>query len=311
MSRFVWRAALLLALVLMLPTYASAQLGGLKRRAQAAARNAVEDRLPFTPSEAPEFNDRVLEISEARLDGLLKGFEAEIAWVKNASREFEEQNRAYERAQQEYERAQEAYGSQSERWEACAADFQKGEEAASAANQAKIDKALEDMNDEELEQYAEDLAKRGEALTKDIQAGKTDPATQKAWEDYQRELQVFVLEQQRRSLLAMSSGMAEQRRALTEDPRLEAACGKRPETPVAPSSNLNGPEGILAAKGAEAAEMTPAQYAVMRERVLYWWENDQRPEGMGYTQGEIDILAERASDVDDAFKQMKKAKVPL
>lgn len=311
MSRSVWRAAALLALVVVLPGSLSAQLGGLKRRAQAAVKDAVEDRLPFTPKPAPEFNDRVLEIGEARLEGLLKGFEAEAKWVKDAGREADAQTQAYERAREDYDRAQEAYGPQRERWDACAADFQKGEEAASAANQARIDKALVDMNDEELERYAEDLARRGEALTRELQAGKSDPATQKAWEDYQRELQIFVLEQQRRGMLAMAGGMAEQRRALTEDPRLEAACGKKPEAPVQPTSELNGPEGILAAKGAEAAHMTPAQYAIMRERVLYWWENDQRPPNMGFTQEEIDLLAERASDVDDAFKKMKKAKVPL
>lgn len=304
-------AAPLLALVLVLPDSASAQFGALKRKAAAAARDAVEDRMPFTPMEAPEFNDRVLEINEDLLEQLLRGFEAEVAWVKDAGKEVDAQNRAHERAREEYERAQEAYGPASERWEACATEFRSREEAASAANQAKIDKAVEDMNDEEFEKYVEDLAKRGEAITRDLQAGKSDAATQKAFEDYQREIQILVLEQQRRGMLAMSAGMAEQRRGLTEDPRLEAACGKRPETPVAPSSDLNGPEGVLAARGAEAAGMTPEQYAIMRERVLYWWEQDQRPAGMGFTQEEIDLLAERASDVDDAFKDMKKAKVPL
>lgn len=314
MSRPAWRTApvlLLLAALAALPAPADAQLGALKRKAQQAARNALEDQLPFTPMEAPEFNDRVLEITPSLLTQLLRGFEAEAAYAKTAGKEYDEQVSAHERALKDYEKAQEAYGKDSEKWEACSTAFMEKEVAASAANDAKIDKAFEDMNDEEFEKYLEDLAVRGEKLAREIESGTSNAATQKAWQDYQRELQVVVLEQQRRGLQAMAAGMAEQRRAATEDPRLVEACGKRPETPVQPTSPLGGPEGVLAAKGAEAADMRAEQYAIMRERVLYWWEQDRRPARMGYTQGEIDLLGERADDVEEAFQKMKKARVPL
>jgi hypothetical protein len=314
MSRSLVRAAfllLVLAVQASLASPAAAQLGRLKKKVQQAAKGAVEAQLPFTPAAAPEFDDRVLEITESLLDQLVKGFEAEVAFSKSAPGEYQDLVKAYERDQAAYEKAMERHDQASQKWDACATAFREKEATASAANEARVDKAYADMNDEELEAAMTKLAERGEKLAKDLEAGKNDPALQRQWEAYQRDVQIVTVEQQRRGLAAMSGVMAESRRARTEDPRLLEACGKEPERPVEPTSPLNGPEGVLATKGAQAAQLTPEQYAIMRERVLYWAEENQRPEGMGYTQGEIEILHQRADAVTHAISAMKKAKVPL
>lgn len=308
------RAAPILFLLLAataFPSSADAQLGALKRKAQQAARGAVEDRLPFTPEAAPEFDDRVLEITDDRLGRLLEGFAAEAAHAKAAGKEFEEQSKAFERALKEHEKALEAHGKAAEKYQACAADFWKKEEAAASANEAKERKALEDMDDEEFEAYAEAMAEKGERIAKLLAEGKNDAVTKREAEEYQREFEAFLVEQQRRTMAVAAAGMAESRRARTEDARLVAACGEQPESPPPPVSPLNGPEGILAVQGAEAAQMTAEQYSVMRERVLFWWEQDRRPAGMGFTRGEIDVLEGSADAVDEAFERMKKAGVPL
>jgi dsDNA-binding SOS-regulon protein len=302
----------LVALLGIAPSPASSQLGGLvKKAAKKAVEERVEAALPFTPKEAPEFNDRVLEIDDALVAQLLRGFDAEISYSKDASQEYKDQVAAHEQAMKDYERAREAYDGDNGRWQRCEEEFKAKEAQASEANEARIDKAVEDMNDEELEKLALDLATRGEKLARDLKAGRNDPATQRAWEEYQRDVQILTVEQQRRAMLAMSGAMAEQRRAVTEDPRLTEACGKKPESPTQPQTPLAGPEGILAARGSEAAGLTSEQYAIMRERVIYWWEQGRRPERMGYSEEEIQALEARWDEVNDVLGRMKKAKVPF
>ena len=311
MVRTLARALPLVALVAiqaLAPQPATAQLGGLVKK---AAKKAVENAIPFTPKEAPEFNDRVLEITADRLDRLMKGFEAEAANAKSASKEFDAALKRRDEDQKAYDKAMEAFNKESQKWNVCAEDFRKKEAEASAANEAKIEKTLAEMDDEELEKHLEDLAARGEELTKELQAGRNSPELQKKWEQYQLELQAVMVEQQRRAMLIMSGAMKEARRERTEDPRLIEACGKRPEPPVSPDQSSAGPETILRQKGIEASGLTADQYSIMRERVIYWSEKDGRPEGMGYTQDEIDLLAGRADDVNGTIERMKKAKVPL
>jgi len=314
MSRFLPRVAsliLVLALQAALASPVSAQLGRLKKKAQEAVQGAVEAQLPFTPAAAPEFDDRVLEITGSLLDGLVRGFQAEVSYSKTASDDYKDMVNAHERDLKAYEKATEAYQKESEKWEACATEFNEKEAAAAAANEAKMDMAYADMDDEQLEATMMRLAERGEKLAKELEAGRNDPELQRQWEEYQRDSQIVTLELQSRAMRAMSGAVAEARRARTEDPRLVEACGKKPEHPVQPTSPLNGPEGVLATKGAEAAELTTAQYALMRERVMYWAQSSRRPKEMGFSTGEIDVLNQHADAVTDAISAMKKAKVPF
>ena len=100
--RTVLRAALLVGAALTLaPDAAHAQFGGLRKR--------LEDRMLGQGAQAqraPTFDDRVLEITDARLDQLLRGLKAEAALAAKQ----EQANAAASARDAEYERKSEAYG---------------------------------------------------------------------------------------------------------------------------------------------------------------------------------------------------------
>lgn len=316
MNRSIRSAFLLLPLLvaLALPSAAAAQLGGLARKAKEAAKGKAEakvDEALYVPPPPPEFDDRVLEITGDNLPRLLAGLNAEAAYAKDASAEFKARQAAYERARKEYDAAMKEYDERMGTWEACAEKFRESERKASEANDAKVEKALSEMGTDEFEAYVEDLAVRGEALARDVQAGKNDPETQRRQREYQAEVAAMQAEQNRRMAQAMSGMAAEHERARTEDPRLIEACGEEPERPVEPESVLGGPEGVLADKGSEAAGMTRDQYAIMRERVLYWADEDGMPSGMGFSEGEMGTLSAHKDDIAAVVERLKKAKVHI
>ena len=312
MHRSIRRSAPLLALLaasLALPSTANAQLGGLARRAKKAVSAKAEEAM-YEPPPPPTFDDRLLEITEPRLAGFLEGLKVEAAFAGDAGREAEARTAAYDRATKQYEKAEKEYNAKVETWGACAERFRASEDTAKAANEARVEKALDEMGDDEFEAYVEDLATRGEEIARDAEAGKNDPVTQRRREAYVLEVVAMQTEQSRRAALAMSGMAAETHRAATEDPRLVAACGEEPEAPTPPES-FSGPEGVLADKGAAAAGLSLEQYAVMRERVLYWADEDGRPSGMGFSEAEMGLLTEKKDAIAQAVKVMRKAKVPL
>lgn len=297
------------------PVPAEAQLGGLARRARAAvegkAEEKIEDAIPFTPLPAPEFGDRLLEITDARLARMLGAFDAEINYSATAGREYRDRAKAHEDAMRDFEKALEAYDKKNDRYGSCADDFWAGEEEQSTENEARIDKPLEEMNSEEFETYVMDLAERGERIAEETEAGRNDPEFLKRREEYLAESQAMQVEQARRMQQVLAGQAAESRREATADPRLLEACGEAPVRPVQPQSELTGPEGMLVRIGAEAAELTVDQYALMRERILYWSIKDGRPSGMGYSDGEMGTLTERRGTLEHLVERMRKAKIPV
>jgi hypothetical protein len=317
MLRISGSLLIVFALQVLTPAAAPAQLGGLMKKAKKSAEEAV---IPFTPLPAPEFSDRVQEITAERLGQLLKGFDAEVANVKTAKAEYEAWLVNRDKEEAAYQEASKAYDRDYERYSACRDKFMEAERKASAANEARFDKVLEEMNTEEFEKYIMDLAMRGEALAKRANAGTLDPATDREWQQYQKEVAVMKKEQDRRMKEAMAGFNAERERARTEDPRLVAACGKRPVQPVRPGDAMSGPESVLMQKGSQAANlqgqdnsapMILARYSITKERVLHWAQSKQRPTGMGFSKEEIAVLEAQAKEVNDAVARMKKAGVPF
>jgi hypothetical protein len=316
MKRSILRSAPLLVLLaasLTLPVPADAQLGGLARKAKAAAKAKADDKVDealYVPPPPPTFDDRLLEITEPRLAGMLEGLKAEAAFAKDASAKAAAEEAAYERAMKAYEKAEKEYNAKLESWGACVERFRASEEEAKAANEARVEKALDEMGDDEFATYVEDLALRGEAIARDAEAGKNDPATQRRREAYVLEAAAMQAEQVRRAALAMAGMAAESHRERTEDPRLVEACGKEPEPPIPPES-FSGPEGTLAREGAVAAGLNGDQYALMRERLLYWAREDGRPSGMGFSEAEMSTLTGKKDGIDEAVKKLRDAKVPF
>ena len=323
MSRSTRLAAAIVAVcsfLSLLPAPAAAQLGGLAKKAKKAAEGAVEGTIPFTPQPAPEFSDRVLEITPDRLGQLLKGFDAEAAHAKTAKQEYEEQVKNADAANAAYETARATYDRNAETYQACATKFREAELKKSTANEAEMEKVLAEMNTEEFDKYMEDVARRGEALAARANAGTLDPATDREWQAFAKEITAMKKEQDRRMKAVMAGMDAERQRAKTENPRLVAACGQEPKAPASPFGGVNGPEGILQQHGAAAAALdgkdsSPAarveRYSIMRERVLNWAAEKGRPSRMGFSADEIKALEAAADAVNDAVGKMKKAGVPL
>jgi hypothetical protein len=94
------------ALVLLAPDTAHAQLGGLRRRMEERMAKAVLGEDASKSNATPTFNDRVLEISDERLEQLVKGLKVEAAAAEKQERE----NKAMDAKAAEHEKAQEAYG---------------------------------------------------------------------------------------------------------------------------------------------------------------------------------------------------------
>lgn len=323
MSRFARLLTAVMAVVVsqgLHITPAAAQFGGLTKKVKQAAEEAVEAQLPFTPQAAPEFSDRVLEITGDRLDRLFLGLRAEVTHAKTAKKEYEEQQKNAAAQQAAHEGAKAAYERSDATYQACVVTFREGELAAAGANEAAMEKVLAEMGTEEFERYVLALARRGEVFAERTVAGTLDPATDAGWQAYARELQVLTREQQRRVKVALASMNAELQRARTEDPRLVAACGKAPVAPEDPAAGASGPEGVLLRHGAEAAafagtDPSPAarlqRYSIMRERVINWMAEKGRPSTMGFSSSEVAVLQGAADRLKQLEKDLKKAGVPF
>jgi hypothetical protein len=95
------------ALALLAPDTAHAQLGGLRRRMEERMAKTVMGEDASRSNAAPAFSDRVLEISDARLEQLVKGLRAESAETEKHAREM----KAMDARAAEHEKAKEAYGT--------------------------------------------------------------------------------------------------------------------------------------------------------------------------------------------------------
>ena len=315
-------ASLLVLFVLqaLTPDVGSAQLGGLTKKVKKAAEDQAAAAMPFTPLPAPEFSDRVPEITAERLGQLLKGFDAEASNAKTAKAEYEAWQKQRDQEEAAYQEAVKAYDKALPGYTACRDKFMAAEEKASAANEAKMQKPLDEMNTEEFDKYMEEVARWGERLAARANAGTLDPATDPEWQRYSKEILALKKEQDRRMKLIQTGMEAELERERTEDPRLVAACGARPKQPARPGDGMTGPESVLMQKGSQAANlqgqdnsapMILARYTITRERVLHWVQSKQRPSGMGFSKDEIAVLEAQAKAVNEAAEKMKKAGVPL
>ncbi len=139
----------LVAALILIPTASSAQLGGLVRRAaDKAADKAVEKKTGGkTELPAPTFDDEVLELTQPRVDQVVRGLQA---WNNARSRaDVEGARKAHEAAQARELTFSTRYTDQRSAWQqknwkidSCR-DEAFGEQQ--DANRAAIDKRMEEM----------------------------------------------------------------------------------------------------------------------------------------------------------------------
>lgn len=198
----------------------------------------------------PVFNDRVLEITDQRLSGLLAGYKAELAAVDAADRKhagvrsaYEEENRSYPAKLKDYEAKQRS-------WQQCRDTHVKPAEAKGRQEAEAMREEVTGGDEKDFERRMNEVGERIKAAQ-----ARGDMA------------EVMRLSDSISRAVGAPSAAASSR--ISAD--MQAAsdrCGAepvRPEPPTPPSY----PDLDLDGAGAAAAKMTPEQYAIMKERVRY------------------------------------------
>jgi hypothetical protein len=101
-------------LLLLAPAAAEAQFGAIRRRVESQIGRSVLGQ-PAAQPDTPAFSDRVLEITDARIDQLVAGLRVEAAAAERTRREqsaADARDAAYERAQEAHARCTDKYTSQ-------------------------------------------------------------------------------------------------------------------------------------------------------------------------------------------------------
>jgi hypothetical protein len=203
-----------------------------------------------TATRSPAFNDRVIEITDQRLDGLLAGYRAELAALDAADKKqgsvravYEEENRKHPARLKEYE-------AKHQSWEQCQATHVKPAEA-------KAKKEVEAAEAQTTGGDQEDFERRMNAVAERIKAAQANGDM----------AEVMRLSDSLGRAVG-APGAAAASKASSDMQAAAAKCGPEPERPRPPTPP-SYPELNLDQAGATAAKMTPEQYAIMKERVRY------------------------------------------
>jgi hypothetical protein len=244
---------------------------------------------------APEFNDRVLEITNGRADQLLKGYAAEIAALKTARQEqsaaraaYEEENKKHPARLAEYEKSHAA-------WTDCQDKYVKPAEA----------KAKQDVKRSQDEVTGGDQA----AFERRMEEVNTRMQAAQAAGDMNEVMRLADSLQQ--NMGKKTAAVATQ--ASTDMQAANSKCGAEPVRPAPPAPPSEQAPNLDAA-GSKAAGLTAEQYAILKERVAPFCraaatsaDGDVRLPGSGtnvywvYTAAEAAALRERCGALTAAM----------
>jgi hypothetical protein len=199
---------------------------------------------------SPTFNDRVIEITDERLDGLLAGYRAGLAALDAADRKQGSVRAAYEEENQQHPARLKAYEAKHQSWERCQATHVKPAEA-------KAKKEVEAAEAQVTSSDQGDFERRMNAVAERIKAAQAagDMA------------EVMRLSDSASKAVGMP-GAAAAGKASSDMQAAAAKCGPEPARPQPPTPP-SYPDLNLEEAGATAAKMTTEQYGIMKERVRY------------------------------------------
>lgn len=292
------RVALVAALALI-PATTSAQLGGLARRAaDKAAAKAVEKKIDRATSErpAPAFDNEVLELTERRIDQVVRGLRA---WNDaRAKADVPGAIRAHEAAQARQLAYAERYTDQRTEWQqrnwkidACR-DQAFGEQ--NDRNQAQIEKGME-------------AVRRDPAKMTAMSAKSVEWAPRLAALQQQGDTAGYIrgMLQMQQELAAIGGFKVE-----VDSGAVTAKCGTVAPKPAwlaawdstevetrKAGDRVREAETAGSAEAAAASGMTERQFAIARERV----ESFVHGGGMGFSRRERDALTPRRAELAAYF----------
>ncbi|HWB40258.1 MAG TPA: hypothetical protein VG500_03315 [Gemmatimonadales bacterium] len=242
-------------------------------KAEATASSATRE---------PTFNDRVLEITDARLSGLLAGYKAELAALDAADRKhagvratYEEENRRHPARMKEYE-------AKHKSWQQCQDTHVKPAEAKGKRQADSVQQQVTGGDQEDFERRMNEVGERIKAAQ-----ARGDMS------------EVMRLSDSISRAVGMPSGAAATR--ISADMQAAAAkCGAEPVRPEPPTPPTY-PDLNLDQAGATAAQMTPEQYAIMKERVRYAVREDGKVEVTSsmwaFSGGELKAMEQRGPEL--------------
>jgi hypothetical protein len=241
-------------------------------------------------SRAPTFNERVLEITTARVDQVLKGYGAEAAALTTAGQQqavaraaYEEENKKHPARLKEYEQKRAA-------WQDCQDKVVKPAEAKAKKDLQRSQDEITGGDEAAFERKMQDIQKRIQAAQA---AGNMD--------------EVMRLADSLQRAMGMKSGAS----AMQASAEMQAAgnkCGAEPERPEPPTPpSENGPN--LDEAGSKASGLTTEQYAILKERIQAALNEDgevQVPSSMwAYSSDELGVLERRGAELHKAYAPIR------
>jgi hypothetical protein len=208
---------------------------------------------------APTFNDRVLEITDARLDALLAGYRAELAALDAADKKHTGVRAAYEEENRQHPARMREYDARHKAWQQCQETHVKPAEAKARKNTEAAQQQVTGGDQADFERRMNEVGERIKAA----QAKGDMNEVMRLSDSISRAVGTP-------SAAAANQASADLQAAATK-------CGPepvRPQPPTPPSY----PDLNLDQAGATAAKMTPEQYAIMKERVRYAVREDGKVE---------------------------------
>jgi hypothetical protein len=247
-------------------------------------------RKEAAPTRSPTFNDRVLEITDARVDQLLKGYASEAAALAAADKEivvkraaYEEENRKHPARLREYEKSHQA-------WQGCQDQVVKPAEAKAKAQIEQSQDEITGGDQAAFERKMEEVKQRMEAA--------------KAAGDMNEVMRLA-------DSLSRNMGMKSGQTAMQAASDLQAAasrCGPEPERPDAPVPPAADTPNLETA-GSRAAGLNAEQYAILRERTQAALDEDGRVQvpssSWAFSSGELSVLEKRGVELSKAYAPIR------
>lgn len=239
---------------------------------------------------APTYNDRVLEITDARVDQVLKGYATESASLAASDKASAEARRRYEEENTAHGARLKEYNEKDQAWQAC---HTREVDPVAAKEQAKMQKTQKDITGGDQAAFDKKMADVKER----IQAAKAkgDMA------------EVMRLADSLQTAIGAPSAQAANKSAAA----MQQAAGKcgpepvKPEPPVPPQQ----PQANLDAEGAKAAGFTADQYALLKERIASAVTSDGKVQASssqaGYSSAELDVLKRRGAELAKAKQSLE------
>jgi hypothetical protein len=238
----------------------------------------------------PTFNDRVIEITDARIDALLAGLDAELAALDAADGTHASVRTTYEEENKQHPARLREYETEHQAWRQCQ-DTNVRPAEAKAKREADAGQAQVKGSDEEgFERRMNAIAERIK-----VAQAKGDMG------------EVMRLSDSLSQAVGAPSAAAANK-ASGDLMAAAAKCGAEPARPQPPTPPSQ-PDLNLDAAGASAAKLTTEQYAIMKERVRYAVREEGKVEVTSsmwaFTGNELTAMEKRGAELYKAGQALQ------